>query len=142
MLLTRLPPWALLPIAIAPLIAVLLLGGALPKEAMMPLAGLAVVWAAIATTLHWKRLDEAAKAAHRWAWYWGSSLGLMLAMVFAASAYMWPSLLDFASPWAAAMTRPGKSPEAVWLMFGVMGIGLAQAAGFIGAFVYWWTLKR
>jgi hypothetical protein len=140
--LSRLPPWALLPIGLGPLVALSVFGSIIPRQAMMVAAGVAVLWAALAMTLHWKRLDEAAKAAHRWAWYWGSSLGLMLAMVFAASAYMWPSLLDFASPWALAMTRPGRSAEAVWLMLGVIGMGVAQAAGFIGAFVYWWTLKR
>lgn len=139
---SRLPPWALLPLGLAPLLAVVLLGGNLPRQATLLLASGAVLWALTATVLHWKRLDEAAKSAHRWAWYWGSSFGLGIALLVAAAAYMWPAMLDAARPWAETLAKAGRPQEASWLLLGVIGAGVAQAAGFLGAFVYWWTLKR
>ena len=38
--------------------------------------GLLVVIAVGGTVLYWRRLDEAAREAHKFAWYWGGSLGL------------------------------------------------------------------
>ena len=35
------------------------------------------IWGSLAV---WRILDEAAREAHKWAWYWGSSLGVVLAL--------------------------------------------------------------
>lgn len=138
----RLPPWALLLFGVVPIAIVLTLSDALPKPVMLPLAMACLLWAGAMATLHWKRLDEAAKAAHRWAWYWGSSLGLALALLFAAIAFTAPSALSFAQGWVDANVEQGRPPAAIWLFLGVMATGVAQGLGFIGAYIYWWLAKR
>ena len=67
MLARQFPPWAFLIAAVVPILLVAFLGGLLPKPVIMTLSGLAVLWGGAMTTLHWKRLDEAARSAHRWA---------------------------------------------------------------------------
>ena len=59
------PPWSFLIIGLIPITLLLVLGDPLPKSVTFVLAPVAMIWAAAMATLHWKRLDEAARAAHR-----------------------------------------------------------------------------
>src|SRR5690606_14710418 len=40
---------------------------------MAAVLGVSVWW--------WRRLDEAAREAHKWAWYWGGSSGMLIGLV-------------------------------------------------------------
>lgn len=138
----RYPPWAYLLAAIVPIAVVAALGSALPKGFVMPLALVAMVWAAAMATIHWKRLDEAARAAHRWAWYWGGTIGLAGAMIFAVLSMMFPDVTSFVSQIGEPLVNPKLPPEQSYLFLGVMLAGVAQGIGFLGAWVYWWAAKR
>lgn len=109
---------------------------------MLVLAPITMLWAAAMTGLHWKRLDETARAAHRWAWYWGGSIGLAGAMIAAASMLVVPELGSMATSIASFMASPKYSTEQLYLFAGVVFCGLAQGAGFLGAWIYWWAAKR
>ena len=138
----RLPPWAYLVIGLVPIIALFFVGGLLPKQVSMVLLGVAMLWAATLTIYHWKRLDEAARSAHRWAWYWGGSLGLAAAMIFAAASLTWPELQSVFASLAEKFESPKRSPEQAYLFLGVAFTGVAQGIGFLGAWFYWWLAKR
>jgi hypothetical protein len=58
--------------------------------------GVFIGWTSI---IYWRRLDEAAREAHKFAWYWGGSTGLLLcggAVVllgeYSDKAWLWPGL--------------------------------------------------
>jgi hypothetical protein len=139
---TRLPAWAYLVIGLAPILAVLLLGDGLPRQVALALSGVATLWAVALTVYHWKRLDEAARAAHRWAWYWGGSTGLAAAMIFAGLSLTWPELQSVFTSLAQNFDSPKRSPEQAYLFLGVAFTGVAQGVGFLGAWLYWWIAKR
>lgn len=142
MLARQFPPWAFLIIGLVPITLLLLLGGPLPKPLIFVLTPVAMIWAAAMTMLHWKRLDEAARAAHRWAWYWGGSIGLAGAMIAAALMLVLPELASSAAALTHFIASPKYTTEQLALFSGVVLCGLAQAAGFLGAWIYWWAAKR
>jgi len=51
--------------------------------------GLLLVTAMIASVLWWLSIDEAQREAHKWAWYWGGSTGLMVSVAIFIVAMMW-----------------------------------------------------
>lgn len=139
---TRLPAWAYLVIGVAPIFSLLFLGGVLPKQVMLILSGIATLWAVVLVVFHWKRLDEAARAAHRWAWYWGGSTGLAGAMLFAAASLTWPEVQAGFTSMAQVFESPKRTPEQAYLFLGVAFTGVMQGIGFLGAWIYWWLAKR
>ena len=140
--LTRLPAWAYLIAGFVPMIVLLFVGEMMPKQVTMILLGVAMVWAMVLIFYHWKRLDEAARTAHRWAWYWGGSMGLGAAMVFAAASLVWPEMQSVFSSMAHALEGPKLTTEQSYLFLGVALTGFAQGIGFLGAWIYWWLAKR
>lgn len=139
---TRLPPWAYLVIGLIPIVALMFVGGLLPRQVTMVLLGLAMLWAMVLVIYHWKRLDEAARSAHRWAWYWGGSIGLAAAMIFGAASLTWPDLQTAFASLAQKFDGPNRTPEQAYLFLGVAFTGFAQGIGFLGAWFYWWLAKR
>jgi hypothetical protein len=51
-------------------------------------AALAVVWSVPFTTLAFRRMDEFQRAASKFAWYWGGSLGLLASLPIFAFIYL------------------------------------------------------
>lgn len=72
----------------------------------------------------WSRLDEAAREAHKWAWWWGGSLGLSVA----------------AAVLLTLMARGG--PTDADLADGMMITLFCQIAGYTAAWVFWWLRRR
>lgn len=142
MLARRFPPWAFLIAAVVPILLVLALADPLPKPVIMTLSVLAVLWGGAMASLHWKRLDEAARAAHRWAWYWGGSIGLMAAMLSAVLMLVSPAFASSAVSLMSFMASPRFSPEQIHVAAGILICGIAQGIGFLGAWIYWWAAKR
>lgn len=140
--LTRLPAWAYLVAGIVPMVVLLFVGDMMPKQVTMILLGIAMVWAVALIFYHWKRLDEAARTAHRWAWYWGGSTGLGAAMIFAAASLVWPDLQTVFASMAHALEGPKLTTEQSYLFLGVAFTALAQGFCFLGAWIYWWLAKR
>ena len=95
-------------------------------------AGLAV-FLALHTLYWWCSLDEAAKEAHKWAWWWGGNLGFVVggaAVVIAALAGV--NLLPAAMP----------HTDAALIALGVVAAFAAQAVGYGIAWCGWWIARR
>jgi hypothetical protein len=83
----------------------------------------------------WKKVDEAVKEAHKWAWFWGGSVGMMLAIwVATINAFTQGVLVT------GALTGLGLENHA--LEVGVMGTIILMSYGYIGAWVFWWSKHR
>ncbi|MBI1360322.1 MAG: hypothetical protein GC155_08570 [Alphaproteobacteria bacterium] len=139
---TRLQPWVYLLAGVIPIALVVTVGDALPNVIGLPVAILATVWAGVMVTIHWKRLDEAARQAHRWAWYWGGSLGLGAAFLAAAIAMKAPGGLGWMSSLAAPFLPTDLPHEQSYLFAGIILTVLAQMGGFLLAWLWWWARRR
>lgn len=90
---------------------------------------------------YWKRLDEAAQAAHRSAWYWGGQAGLGIAFVFALvvnnDKTIAAPIVEFVTSGSGRV-----SPVALAFFYGVAFAGLGQVAGYLVAWFRWWLVRR
>ncbi len=141
--LSRLSPIALTLIGLLPFIAwsitmrVAPLQGAAFQIALI--AGAA--WAVFFTILAWVRLDEPAKEAHKFAWFWGS-----LAMAGLLLACMIPAVPALAHKQVEAIIA--SDPDTQWrpaslgFVFGVLATALVQIAGWAIVWSGWWLVRR
>ncbi|WP_397416541.1 hypothetical protein [Phenylobacterium sp.] len=80
----------------------------------------------------WRHLDEVAREAHKFAWYWGGSGGLALGLalvVFVDIGGLAPPLLE------------GSSVREVFVA-GALSVMVAQVAGYAAAWAGWWWARR
>ena len=77
----------------------------------------------------WRALDEAAQEAHKWAWWWGSTVGLAIGSVALFT-------LAYAAP--DALTAAPKD----LLLGGAAILGAGQIAGYGVAWAFWWLQRR
>ena len=83
----------------------------------------------------WKGLDEAAREAHKWAWWWGSTFGLALGGVGLLT------LLGAAEGDGGASLFAGQAPIDL-LFLGVFAVVGVQALGYLIAWAIWWLQRR
>jgi len=80
---------------------------------------------------YWRAIDEAAREAQKWAWFWGGSIGLGLGLI----AIMWqPDRVIEA-------LGAGGDPVDI-LQAGAVVLMAAQLAGFLLAWIFWWGSRR
>jgi hypothetical protein len=80
---------------------------------------------------YWRSLDEAAREAQKWGWFWGGSHGLGLGFL---AVSFWPDQV-------AALLPAGSGPERLMLL-GALVVGLSQVVGFLLAWAFWWWRRR
>lgn len=86
----------------------------------------------------WMRsIDEAAQEAHKWAWYWGGSIGLAIAGAVGLMA-MLPQAADIAVP----SIMPDRADPAAYMATGAAAMGLLMMAGYTIAWAIWWWRHR
>ena len=89
--------------------------------------------ALIITIKYWRRLDEAAREAHKWAWYWGGSTGMIPGLFLVTFPPVrtdgWAGRLGFVEP------------EQL-IEFGAMAVLLPMLVGYLIAWGVWWFRKR
>ncbi len=107
-----LPPWVL-PVGAAVMMAV----------------GLAV------TVVYWKRLDEAAREAHKWAWFWGGIGAYCLAVLVLTWLVTLPPDLDLPA-------FVGRTDPAALISLGASAVILGQTAAYLVAWCFWWLRNR
>jgi hypothetical protein len=90
----------------------------------------AMAWAAWFLWLYWRRLDEAAKEAQKFAWFVGSIAALVLTA---------PLMMFFR---LGALPLPHGLGPGVPFGLGYMLLALSQLIGFLIAWVGWWQAKR
>ena len=82
----------------------------------------------------WSRLDEAARDAHKWAWYWGGSTGMLIGLVLMMVLTTRPA--DIAVP-----ASLGETPADL-IGAGMLAILLFQLTGYGLAWAWWWLGRR
>jgi hypothetical protein len=107
--------------------------GSAPQLGVVLLAAAVAVFSAIHTLYWWRALDEAAREAHKWAWWWGGNLGLVVggASVVAATLMDLNLLPAFVQRSDAALVAAG-----------VLGVFAAQAVGYGISWCGWWMARR
>ena len=88
--------------------------------------------AIFATLKHWSALDEAAREAHKWAWYWGGSLGMLPGLVIAMTR---TTGLGIAR--SLGFTEPHELVQ-----FGAFAVLTSMVAGYLIAWGFWWLRRR
>ncbi|MCA0367099.1 MAG: hypothetical protein LCH57_03420 [Proteobacteria bacterium] len=95
---------------------------------------IAVMAAVLVVTIWWwRRLDEAAREAHKWAWYWGGSAGMAVGLALLLTVTT--RNVDL-SRFVAADTSAGDL-----ILGGMMSILLFQLAGYTLAWGWWWLAR-
>lgn len=105
---------------------------------------IALAWIATFSVLAWMRLDETAREAHKYAWFYGGGTGLLL-MLLALIAIIWsPGMWE---QLASRMT--GFGPAVVDMpgplagfVGGVMACAIAQVIGYGLVWGGWWIRRR
>ena len=82
----------------------------------------------------WRRVDEAAREAHKWAWFWGGSCGMLLGFICLLTV----SLRGADIPVPASL---GQTPHDL-LVSGMMTILAFQIVGYGVAWAWWWWARR
>ena len=82
--------------------------------------------------LWWSRIDEAAREAHKWAWWWGGSSGMVIGLI--------PLLVFGTGPvddWIPQSLSP-----AAGFAGGILTVIACQVLGYLIAWIWWWISKR
>ncbi|MEZ5936951.1 MAG: hypothetical protein R3C52_01875 [Hyphomonadaceae bacterium] len=140
MSLMKLPPWAYLLLALAPVpIMFLPIFDSLPS-AVGKSVGIAVLfWCLTMSWLHWRNLDEPARVAHKSSWYCGGAAGLGAAVILSTAVIFWP---EANSALVAMVSEPKHgSPESQAFFFGVVFAAIVQLAGTLAAWLLWWSRR-
>lgn len=77
----------------------------------------------------WKGLDEAAQEAHKWAWWWGATIGLCFAGVILLTLVFGAGDL-------------GQAPIKDAIMAGTAIVVGCQTLGYGAAWAVWWLKRR
>lgn len=86
----------------------------------------------------WMRsIDEAAREAHKWAWYWGGSCGMALGAVVALMS-MLPQSADLIPP----TLWEGRTDPAAYAATGAVLMVLLMIVGYTIAWIVWWLRRR
>ena len=94
---------------------------------MRPLAVIGVI-----LMRYWRGIDEAAREAQKWAWYWGGSIGMGVAAVGLAM-----------NPFdVVGLLVPAGADRRSLLLHGAGVVMFGQLIGFHLAWAYWWWSRR
>ena len=102
-----------------------LVGAALIASATAVSMGIGL-WASLKW---WKGLDEAAQEAHKWAWWWGATIGLCFAGVILLTLLYGAGNL-------------GEAPVKTTVMIGAAIVTGCQMVGYGVAWAAWWLKRR
>jgi hypothetical protein len=133
----RAPAWLLFVVMAA---SGLLLGfGAravnLSGAALVAMIAFLIVAAGFGAVVYWRRLDEAAREAHKFAWYWGGSFGMAIAIVLAVT--LTRGGLDTQLARMSEAAGPGN-----FVSLGMMAAMGVQAVCYLVVWAGWWISKR
>ncbi|MGH7028735.1 hypothetical protein [Brevundimonas sp.] len=82
----------------------------------------------------WRRLDEAAREAHKWSWFWGGTCGMAVGAIGLLT-------LSFRGAEIALPAWVGETPHDL-LVSGMTAILTFQLAGYLIAWAWWWLARR
>lgn len=141
MSLTRLPSWAYTLIAMLPALA-FAVAPTIPDMLLRTVVGAAVlIWLVAFTMYAWVRLDEPSREAHKFAWFWGGALALVVIMLIAVGAVASPIIGEPVAAFVANQARSATTPEAGFFV-GVFSAAVVQVLGYGLVWTCWWLSKR
>jgi len=85
----------------------------------------------VASVIYWRNIDEAAREAHKFAWFWGGAGGLLVMLPIAALATSDRLVAVF-----------GQREPSEWAILGVMSMLTVQLAGYGLVWSGWWLRQR
>ncbi|MFN3513071.1 MAG: hypothetical protein ACK41C_08505 [Phenylobacterium sp.] len=85
--------------------------------------------------VYWRRLDEAQREAHKFAWYWGGSAGIVVVLL---------GFIALSSPGAQGFPADflGAEEPRDLFAFGMVATLMAQVIGYFVAWIGWWIARR
>lgn len=94
-------------------------------------AAIAVIGISAVSLIYWRMIDEAAREAHKFAWFWGGMAGTVVALLIGA-------IID--SDRLRAMY--GDLQPTGWLILGMGALLVAQTSGYVLAWAGWWLARQ
>lgn len=112
------------------------LAAAAPDSVLSPAVRVVVIAGSLAAAawigaVYWRTLDEVAREAQKWGWYWGGTTGLVVAAILVG---IFP---DRVVAWAGTQL----SQTDLVLLTGQLIIGV-QLIGFLVGWAVWWWRRR
>ncbi len=99
--------------------------------ASLAVNGVAMGAALILCIWWWRRIDEAAREAHKWAWWWGGCTGALVGATILLTALSRDSGMGF-----------GGLPLPEVLVAGMSLMFACQVIGYTVAWAVWWVKRR
>lgn len=106
-------------------------GIVLPRMAIFGASVVIVVALFWASIIYWRNLDEAAREAHKFAWFWGATSGMLAMLPIAA----------LVSPERLVAVLGQRGP-AEWVAVGFVSLLIAQLVGYGLVWAGWWLRQR
>jgi hypothetical protein len=108
------------------------IGGGLPDWAQLMVLLVVFSGATAFTIAWWNLLDEVAREAHKFAWYWGGSAGLTVAAIVML-------LVDTERMPVPYLVLSGQHAD---FTVGAATVIIAQVIGYLAAWAGWWWSRR
>jgi hypothetical protein len=103
---------------------------------MAVFAGLIMIGSLLVGAAWMRSIDEAAREAHKSAWYWGGTAGMAVGGVGIILAG-----LPQSEAWVLASVN-GRTDPAAYMAAGAFGILLLMLAGYGVVWAWWWLARR
>lgn len=84
-----------------------------------------------ASVIYWRNIDEAAREAHKFAWFWGGSGSILLAA---------PLAMLIGDTRLTALAGPHSPSE--WFAIGVFSLLVFQLTAYVLVWAVWWIRQR
>lgn len=104
---------------------------ALPRGLLFVASLMVIAAMFVASIVYWRNIDEAAREAHKFAWFWGGAGGLLVILPMAALATSDRLVAVF-----------GQREPSEWAIFGVVSLLTVQLAGYGLVWAGWWLRQR
>lgn len=106
--------------------------GLTPPASFMGYALLAVApFMIVASVIYWRNIDEAAREAHKFAWFWGGSGSILLAA---------PLAMLVGDRRLTALA--GEHSPSEWFAIGVFSLLVFQLTAYVLVWAGWWLRQR
>ena len=106
--------------------------GLTPPASFMGYALLAVApFMIVASVIYWRNIDEAAREAHKFAWFWGGSGSILLAA---------PLAMLVGDRRLSALA--GEHSPSEWFAIGVFSLLVFQLTAYVLVWAGWWLRQR
>ncbi|MDZ4761197.1 MAG: hypothetical protein SGJ21_09015 [Alphaproteobacteria bacterium] len=140
----RLSAAALTGLSVLPMLLILPFRASLPDPVLLAAVVLGAGATLVIGGVGWKRLDETAREAHKSAWFWGASFGLLALLIVLAGFLLTPGgpgLLDRVLAALRSADAPW-SPTASAFAVGAMSVAVIQTLAYGLLWSLWWLRRR